>query len=108
MALNISVTAHKEMKIFYDKERKMKTELDKELMHSVEDVRKRVSEVRNLPYPFDEIKPEEETKEMTKKVIHRIKSFENIHKDLTPAEEMSLLQEGIFASMIRTMKANKK
>ena len=91
----------------------MKTELDKELMHSVEDVRKRVSEIRNLPYPFDEIKPkeipsEEETKEMTKKVIHRIKSFENIYKDLTPAEEMSLLQEGIFASMIRTMKDNKK
>ena len=108
MALNISVTAHKEMKIFYDKERKMKTELDKELMHSVEDVRKRVSEIRNLPYPFDEIKPEEETKEMTKKVIHRIKSFENIHKDLTPAEELKLRQEQFFGNMIKIYESSDK
>lgn len=85
----------------------MKTKLDKELMYSMEDIRKRVSEIRskNLPCPFDEIKPEEipseeEIKEMTEKVINRIKSFENIYKDLTPDEELSLRQEQFFGNMI--------
>ena len=85
----------------------MKTELDKELMYNIEDVRKRVSEIRskNLPCPIDEIKPEdipseEEIEKMVGKIINRIKSFENDYKNLTPFEEMMLRQEQFFGNKI--------
>ena len=80
----------------------MKTELDKELMYNIEDVRKRVSEIRskNLPCPIDEIKSEEEIEKMVGKIINRIKSFENDYKNLTPFEEMMLRQEQFFGNKI--------
>ena len=93
----------------------MKTELDKELMYNIEDVRKRVSEIRskNLPCPIDEIKSEEipsedEMGKMIGKIIGRIKSFENIYKDLTPAEELELRQEQFFGNMIKIYESSDK
>ena len=87
----------------------METKLDKKMMCSVEDVRKRVSEIRNKNLPcsiIEEIKPEEipsedEMGKMIGKIIGRIKSYEDTYKDLTPAEELSLRQEQLFGNMIK-------
>lgn len=94
----------------------MKTELDNELMYNMEDVRKRVSEIRNKNLPcsiIEEIKPEEipsedEMGKMIGKIIGRIKSFENIYKDLTPAEELKLRQEQFFGNMIKIYESSDK
>ena len=93
----------------------MEIKLDKEMMCSVEDVRKRVSAIRNKNFssPIEEIKPDEipsedEMGKMIGKIIGRIKSFENIYKDLTPAEELKLRQEQFFGNMIKIYESSDK
>lgn len=92
----------------------MKLDLDKEL-YDIEDVRKRVSDIRkNRSISIiEEIKPEEipsedEMGKMIGKIIGRIKSFENIYKDLTPAEELKLRQEQFFGNMIKIYESSDK
>lgn len=87
----------------------MKLDLDKEL-YDIEDVRKRVSDIRkNRSISIiEEIKPEEipsedEMGKMIGKIIGRIKSFEDIYKDLTPAEELKLRQEQFFGNMVKNI-----
>ena len=92
----------------------MKLDLDKEL-YDIEDVRKRVSDIRkNRSISIiEEIKPEEipsedEMGKMIGKIIGRIKSFEDIYKDLTPAEELKLRQEQFFGNMIKIYESSDK
>ena len=92
----------------------MKLDLDKEL-YDIEDVRKRVSDIRkNRSISIiEEIKPEEipsedEMEKMIGKIIGRIKSFEDIYKDLTPAEELKLRQEQFFGNMIKIYESSDK
>ena len=92
----------------------MKLDLDKEL-YDIEDVRKRVSDIRkNRSISIiEEIKPEEipsedEMGKMIGKIIGRIKSFENIYKDLTPDEELKLRQEQFFGNMIKIYESSDK
>lgn len=87
----------------------MKLDLDKEL-YDIEDVRKRVSDIRkNRSISIiEEIPSEDEMGKMIGKIIGRIKSFENIYKDLTPAEELKLRQEQFFGNMIKIYESSDK
>lgn len=87
----------------------MKLDLDKEL-YDIEDARKRVSDIRkNRSISIiEEIPSEDEMGKMIGKIIGRIKSFENIYKDLTPAEELKLRQEQFFGNMIKIYESSDK